>query len=90
MSDGTAASSGLQLYYREGCHLCEELAAFLYRGWPQLLDRLEWIDVDRAPALAERYGLRVPVLLADGREVCELRPDLQRLRAVFGEPVNPV
>jgi hypothetical protein len=80
----------LQLYYREGCHLCEELVALLYRGWPHLLDNTEWIDVDRSAELVRRYGGRVPVLLADGREVCDLQPDAARLRAVFGEPANPV
>lgn len=80
----------LRLYYRDGCHLCEELASVLYRGWPQLLDGLEWVDVDRSPQLVERYGDRVPVLTADGHEVCALRPDPQRLQAVFGAPRIPV
>ena len=80
----------LRLYYREGCHLCEELAALLYRGWPQLLDDMQWIDVDRSPALVARYGLRVPVLEVDGQEICALQPDSERLQVVFGAPRNPV
>ncbi len=84
------SQADLRLYYREGCHLCEEMAALLYRGWPDRLDQLRWIDVDRDPALAARYGLRVPVLVADGAEVCDLAPDPVRLQAVFGAPRNPV
>ena len=80
----------LRLYYREGCHLCEELAALLYRGWPQLLDELEWVDVDRSAELASCYGLRVPVLTRGDRTICELQADAGALRAVFGEPANPV
>ena len=80
----------VQLYYRDGCHLCEEMAAVLYRGWPQMLDDVAWIDVDRDPALAERYGLRIPVLVVDGTEICHYQPDVERLIAVFGEPANPV
>lgn len=80
----------LRLYYREGCHLCEELAALLYRGWPQLLDNLQWIDVDRSPELSARYGLRIPVLEVDGEEVCALQADLHRLQDVFGAPRIPV
>ena len=80
----------MRLYFREGCHLCEELAALLYRGWPQLLDDLQWLDVDRSPALVARYGLRVPVLEVDGKEVCALQPDPERLQVVFGPPRNPV
>lgn len=84
------SQAGLRLYYREGCHLCEELAALLYRGWPQLLDDLQWIDVDRSPDLVARYGMRIPVLEADGQEICALQPDAGRLQLVFGAPRNPV
>jgi hypothetical protein len=80
----------IQLYYREGCHLCEEMAAVLYRGWSQLLDDVEWIDVDCDPALIERYGQQIPVLLVDGREISRFRADIERLTAVFGQPANPV
>lgn len=80
----------IRLYYREGCHLCEEMAAFLYRGWSQLLDDVEWVDIDRDAALAERYGQRVPVLEVDGREICQFQADRDQLIAVFGEPANPV
>ena len=77
-------------YHRNGCHLCEELAALLYRGWPQLLDDLQWIDVDRSPQLVARYGQRIPVLEVDGEEVCALQPDAAQLQLVFGAPRNPV
>ncbi|MCB1925610.1 MAG: glutaredoxin family protein [Gammaproteobacteria bacterium] len=75
-------------YYRNGCHLCEELAAVLFRGWPEQAERIDWRDVDTDSAWREEYGLRVPVLLADDELVCELRPDLQRLSRYFGDPVN--
>lgn len=80
----------LRLYYREGCHLCEELASLLYRGWPQLLDGLEWVDVDRSPELVARYGARIPVLTDGDEEICDLVPDARRLEAVFGAPRVPV
>jgi hypothetical protein len=66
------------------------MAAVLYRGWPQLLDELEWIDVDRSSQLAERYGARIPVLVLDGSELCHFQADRERLSAVFGAPANPV
>lgn len=86
MSDQPA----LVLYYREGCHLCEEMAALLYRGWPAVLEGLEWVDVDRSAELAHRYGQRVPVLMRGDDEICALAPDARRLISVFGEPANPV
>lgn len=40
------------------------------------------LDVDTDPALAERYGRKVPVLTdGAGREICHARLDLQALRA---------
>jgi len=46
------------MYTRAGCHLCEDAAALLERAG------LTWrpLDIDRDPGLAERYGLRIPVL----------------------------
>jgi hypothetical protein len=39
-------------------------------------------DVDADPALAERYGRKVPVLTdGGGREICHARLDAQALRA---------
>ena len=77
-------------YYRNGCHLCEELAAILFRGWPQIAETIEWRDVDSRSDWSERYGLQVPVLTQAERTICSLRPDPDRLREYFGESENPV
>jgi len=70
----------LTLYYREGCHLCEDLEQQL----PELLEpdtyRLEKIDIDENESLREAYNVRVPVLNCDGVEVCEHFLDLEALR----------
>ena len=43
------------------------------------------VDVDADPALATRYGRRVPVLAGrDGIEICEGRLDAAALRARLG------
>jgi len=43
------------------------------------------VDVDADPALAARYGRRVPVLVRrDGGEICEGRADAAVLRARLG------
>jgi glutaredoxin len=47
------------LYGREGCHLCEEMAAQLR----SLNVDFEEIDVDSDPHLRLRYGRDVPVLV---------------------------
>ncbi len=81
---------GLVLYYREGCHLCEEMAAVLFRGWPHLAERLSWRDVDSNAQWRERYGLKVPVLCLDDEMICEYFADIERLTTRFGAPVNPL
>lgn len=60
----------LLLYGRAGCHLCDEMEMELRPlarsyGWS-----LKVVDVDGDEALAERYGLKVPVLMAGDQEVC--------------------
>ena len=62
----------LVLLTRQGCCLCEGLEQKL-----RLLELpLESRDVDADPALQERYGLEVPVLLAGGRELPRVSPRL--------------
>lgn len=88
--------STLTLYYREGCHLCEDLELQL----PELLEpasyRLEKIDIDENENLKQAYNVRVPVLCCDGIEVCEHFLDLEALlRAMASSsdssaPVVPV
>jgi hypothetical protein len=66
----------LVLITRQGCCLCEGLEEKLR----QLGQPLRCLDVDQHPALLERYGLEVPVLLwRDGgseRELPRVSPRL--------------
>ena len=56
----------LQLYYRNGCHLCEDML-----GQLQALDvQVDVVDVDRDPALRARYHALVPVLADGENEIC--------------------
>jgi hypothetical protein len=66
------ANRPLRLYGRAGCHLCEVMA----RTLATFGVAFEEVPVDGDPALTERYGLRVPVLVdASGRELCHGRLD---------------
>jgi glutaredoxin len=70
----------LLLYTRRGCHLCEA-AEDMVAAHAQAA-AVEIIDVDADPDLQRLYGLRVPVLAADGAVVMEGRfdePELARL-----------
>ena len=68
----------LELVSREGCHLCE-VAADLLRNEGLIA---EVRDVDHDSDLLERYDLRVPVLMADGKVVAEGRISPESVRAL--------
>jgi hypothetical protein len=74
----------LVLYVREGCHLCEQFLLDLALDFPTVLASLQTVDVDTDADLAAAYGLRVPVLAAAGRDVCEGRYDRARVREALG------
>jgi len=62
------------VYSRRGCHLCEEMLEQLEplcRGRAALIVE----DVDTKPEWVDAYGLCVPVLVADGEEVCRYQLD---------------
>ena len=80
----------LRFYYRDGCHLCEQAAALLHRGWPALFDTLEWIDVDSQAEIQAQYGLRIPVLARFDQVLCDLVWQPERLTELFGLPEHPV
>jgi len=86
----TPPEPSLVFYYRDGCHLCEELAAMLFRAWPEHAEHMEWRDVDLKPEWREAYGQRIPVLLAGDDLISELRPDRRRIEQYFGANNNPV
>jgi glutaredoxin len=65
----------LTVYGREGCHLCEVMEQQLRAVQERFGFTLRVIDIDDDPALVRRFGRRVPVLVADGNEICEARLD---------------
>jgi len=73
----------LTLYVRGGCHLCDQFLLELGLDLPERRERLAVLDVDSEEALALRWGLRVPVLVADGAVICEAFYDRDRVRAAL-------
>ena len=72
------------LYTRIGCHRCEEAERVLRQEQPAAGFGLELVDIDHDPALASRYGVRVPVVVVDGEELFEYEVPLDLLRARLG------
>ena len=67
------------VYTRSGCHLCEQAEAVVRRVATGRAE-IELVDIDADPALADRYTVRVPVVVVDGREIAEYEVDEAALR----------
>ncbi len=52
----------LIVYYREGCHLCEQVVASLFQLQEELGYEIEQIDIDMDPDLRKKYDVDVPVV----------------------------
>jgi hypothetical protein len=63
------------LYTRGDCPLCDDFIAELTRHFDSSRMSFEVRDVDDDPGLRRRFGLKVPMLTADGRPVCHGRLD---------------
>lgn len=61
----------LQVMMRGDCPLCDHLVLALELLRPRYRFTYSKVDVDTDPGLAERFGLRVPVLVAGTEEICE-------------------
>ena len=55
-------------YTRKGCHLCERAESIVAEARKKIPFDLEIVDIDRSPALKEKYTVEVPVIAIDGRD----------------------
>ena len=60
------AKAHVTLYTRPGCHLCEQAKEEMRRAGGADLYTLEEINIETDPALIERYGTEIPVILING------------------------
>jgi glutaredoxin len=75
---------GLVLYSRSACRLCDRmLEALRSQLGADVLVTI--VDVDSDSALKARYGEHVPVLVADGTELCRHAYDPARVAAYIAE-----
>ena len=79
----TPDSPVLVVYGREDCHLCLDMIAALREWQGRHGFHLEIIDVDSDDHLKSRYGERVPVLMAEGEEICHYYLNSRALDAYF-------
>ncbi len=61
----------VRFYYRQGCHLCEDMWQLLQEFRKEHPFELMEIDIDQKPNLAEKYGPLIPVLESEpGSRIC--------------------
>lgn len=62
----------VDLYGRPGCHLCDEARVELQALRSELGFEIREHDIEADDELFKRYLERIPVVVIDGEEVCEL------------------
>ncbi|MGE5466821.1 MAG: glutaredoxin family protein [Ignavibacteria bacterium] len=70
----------LKLYGRTYCHLCDDMLAALETLRGEYSFSVEIFDVDADPALEAKYDELVPVLEAEGQELCHYFLDAAKVR----------
>jgi hypothetical protein len=75
----------LTLYFREGCHLCDDMQASLTELLDPVTYELERVDIDADPQLKSQYNELVPLLALGNTELCRHFLDLKTVqRALAG------
>ena len=73
-------------YYRQGCHLCEEMIAALVALQNTLQFKVNYIDIDESSALYHQYNTQVPVLeTITGQLICLYFFDKSAFLACFDD-----
>ncbi|MHB1543675.1 MAG: glutaredoxin family protein [Gammaproteobacteria bacterium] len=71
--------TGWVLIKRRSCQPCEKMESYLRSRLAHVPDALEILDVDSNGSLKQVYGLRVPVLLHQGRIMSEGKWEVDRI-----------
>ena len=79
VTGGAAGPPVLDLYSREYCHLCHDMHAQVEALQRVHAFELRIVDVDTDPALEERFGELVPVLMHGALELARYRLDASSL-----------
>jgi Glutaredoxin-like domain (DUF836) len=72
----------VRLYSRLHCGLCDEARTVILTVRGEVPFEFEEVLIDGDDTLERDYGIRIPVVVVDGREEFEIRVDGERLRAL--------
>lgn len=67
------------MYARPGCGLCDEAREVIMAERARTPFEYREVDIAGDDALELEYGIRIPVVLVDGRELFEIAVDAGRL-----------
>lgn len=81
VSGQSGSKPTLTLYSRAYCHLCDDMLAALESLRGEHDFDVKVVDVAADSVLEARFDALVPVLEADGRELCHYHLDEQAVRA---------
>jgi hypothetical protein len=70
----------VRMYSRRTCGLCDEARAVIQGVRREVPFAFEEVLIDGDDRLERDYGVRIPVVVVDGREEFEIRVDPQHLR----------
>lgn len=76
----------LSFYYRDGCHLCEDMWQHLQSLRETRAFELDPVNVDSDPDLRRRYGTLIPVLASGEQIICHYYLDPVGLERFLGGP----
>ncbi|HID48784.1 MAG TPA: glutaredoxin family protein [Chromatiales bacterium] len=74
----------LTVYVRSGCHLCDDMLQALAEWRSQRAFELDVVDILGKPELESAWGTKIPVLAAEGREICHYYLDPLALEQYIG------
>ena len=72
--------AAVTIYSRPRCHLCDEAKAAIEASGCAGEYTLEEVNIDDVPALRDRYGHDIPVVLINGVKVFKHRVDPQEFK----------
>ena len=71
----TIAAMHVVLYSRPGCHLCDAARDVILAERGRADFTFEEVDIEGSDDLLKEYGVRIPVVVVDGRERFEIEVD---------------
>lgn len=78
----------MTLYFKVGCHLCEEMQQQLEKFRQQYDFSLNLVDIETATYLNQRYGEWIPVLTTGNQELCHYYLNEESLLEYFQKEAN--